>query len=227
MFTRARHRTLCWTSWIQFTLFHSIFTMYINVIFSFTYKILNCLFPSDDPVKFFTHFSPFTCAVTIVVTVNLLPRMRKHLKQYFKNPFLLKGDISVCIDRDISILIDRDISILIDRDISILIYRDISIFTGRNISIWIDRDITIYIHRDITIARHRSWANRIQFTPWANLPKIYSYPILPSTPWSSEWSLSFGLPHEKSRTVHVHSRPPLITLPWQQLQYYPIKSNIS
>jgi hypothetical protein len=27
----------------------------------------------------------------------------------------------------------------------------------------------------------------------ANLPKIYSDPILPSTPWSSEWFTSFGL----------------------------------
>jgi hypothetical protein len=134
---------------------------------------------------------------------------------------------SMLIDRDISILIDRDISVSIERDISICIKQYISIFTGRNISMRIDGGITIYIHRDIAIARHRSWANRIQFTPWANLTKIQSYPILPSTPWSSEWSLSFGLPDEKSRTVHVHSRPPLITLPWQQLQYYPIKSNIS
>jgi hypothetical protein len=29
--------------------------------------------------------------------------------------------------------------------------------------------------------------------PPANLPKIHSDPILPFTPWSSEWSLSFGL----------------------------------
>jgi hypothetical protein len=27
--------------------------------------------------------------------------------------------------------------------------------------------------------------------PPINLPKIHSHPILPSTPWSSEWSLSF------------------------------------
>jgi hypothetical protein len=37
---------------------------------------------------------------------------------------------------------------------------------------------------------HNSW---IQSTPPANLPKLHSDYILPSTPWSSEWSLSFGL----------------------------------
>jgi hypothetical protein len=31
--------------------------------------------------------------------------------------------------------------------------------------------------------------------PPANLRKIPSEPILPSTPWSSEWSLLFGLSH--------------------------------
>jgi hypothetical protein len=28
------------------------------------------------------------------------------------------------------------------------------------------------------------------YTPQANAPKIHSDPILPSTPWSSKWSLS-------------------------------------
>jgi hypothetical protein len=32
--------------------------------------------------------------------------------------------------------------------------------------------------------------------PPANLPKIHSDPILPSTPWSSKWSLSFRLSHQ-------------------------------
>jgi hypothetical protein len=32
--------------------------------------------------------------------------------------------------------------------------------------------------------------------PQANLPKIHSDSILPSTPWSSERSLSFGLSHQ-------------------------------
>jgi hypothetical protein len=30
----------------------------------------------------------------------------------------------------------------------------------------------------------------------ANLPKIHSAPIVPPTPWSSEWSLSFGISHQ-------------------------------
>jgi hypothetical protein len=61
----------------------------------------------------------------------------------------------------------------------------------------------IYIRRDITIARHRSLscARWIQFTPPAILPKIHSYPTLHSTSWSSEWSLSFGLPHQNP--VHL------------------------
>jgi hypothetical protein len=33
-------------------------------------------------------------------------------------------------------------------------------------------------------------------TPQANLPKIHSGPIFPPTPWSSKWSLSFGLSHQ-------------------------------
>jgi hypothetical protein len=62
-----------------------------------------------------------------------------------------------------------------------------------------------YIHRYITIARHRpvSWASRIQFTPPAILPKIHSDPFLLSMPSSSEWSLSFGLPHQN----FVHFSP--------------------
>jgi hypothetical protein len=32
--------------------------------------------------------------------------------------------------------------------------------------------------------------------PQASLPKIHSDPILPPTPWSSEWSVSFELSHK-------------------------------
>jgi hypothetical protein len=42
-----------------------------------------------------------------------------------------------------------------------------------------------------------SWAKWIHSTqPSANLPKIHSDYVLPSTPRSSEWSLSFGLSHQ-------------------------------
>jgi hypothetical protein len=34
--------------------------------------------------------------------------------------------------------------------------------------------------------------------PTANLPKIRSDPILPSTPWPSKWSLSLELSHQTS-----------------------------
>jgi hypothetical protein len=37
--------------------------------------------------------------------------------------------------------------------------------------------------------------------PPTNLPKIHFDPILPSMPWSSKWSLSFGLSHQNP--VHV------------------------
>jgi hypothetical protein len=37
--------------------------------------------------------------------------------------------------------------------------------------------------------------------PQANLPKIQSDPILQPTPWSSEWSLSYGLSHQKYNTT--------------------------
>jgi hypothetical protein len=49
-----------------------------------------------------------------------------------------------------------------------------------------------------TRARYRclSWANWIHSTPLANLPKINCDPIFPSTPRSSEWSLSFWFPHQ-------------------------------
>jgi hypothetical protein len=50
--------------------------------------------------------------------------------------------------------------------------------------------------------------------PPANLPKIHSDPILPSTPQSSQWSLSFGIFHQNivyfsvlSHACHM-SRPP-------------------
>jgi hypothetical protein len=38
-------------------------------------------------------------------------------------------------------------------------------------------------------------------TPPTNLPKVHFDPILPSTPWSSNWSFSFGLSHQNP--VHV------------------------
>jgi hypothetical protein len=38
-------------------------------------------------------------------------------------------------------------------------------------------------------------------TPPTNLPKVHSDPILPSMPWSSKWSLSFGLSHQNP--VHI------------------------
>jgi hypothetical protein len=40
-------------------------------------------------------------------------------------------------------------------------------------------------------------------TPQANLPKIHSDPIFPPTPWSSQWSLSFGL--SIYTTMHVRT----------------------
>jgi hypothetical protein len=50
--------------------------------------------------------------------------------------------------------------------------------------------------------------------PPANLPKIHSDTILPSTTRSSEWSLSFGLSHHNpihfsllSHACHVHRTP--------------------
>jgi hypothetical protein len=53
-----------------------------------------------------------------------------------------------------------------------------------------------------TRARQRSlsWARWIHSTSPspAYLPKVHSNPILPSTPWSSKWSLSFGLSHQNS-----------------------------
>jgi hypothetical protein len=38
---------------------------------------------------------------------------------------------------------------------------------------------------------------RTLYTPLASLSKIHSDPIFPPTPWSSKWSLSFGLSHQK------------------------------
>jgi hypothetical protein len=75
-------------------------------------------------------------------------------------------------------------------------------------------------------ARNRSlsWASRIQFTPPANLPKIHSDSILPSTSWPPEWSLSFGLSHQNlvhfpvlSQACHM-SCPP--HSPWLDLPNY-------
>jgi hypothetical protein len=40
-----------------------------------------------------------------------------------------------------------------------------------------------------------------------NLPKIHSDPILPSTPWSSMWSLSLGF---STRTLTFYSPPPCV-----------------
>jgi hypothetical protein len=40
-----------------------------------------------------------------------------------------------------------------------------------------------------------SQSNPLQ-TPQANFPKIHSDPIFPPMPWSSKWSLSFGLSHQ-------------------------------
>jgi hypothetical protein len=74
--------------------------------------------------------------------------------------------------------------------------------------------IYIYIHRYVTIACHRSlsWVSGIQFTPPASLPKIHSDPILPSTPWSSEWPLSFGLAHQNF--VHISPLSHTCHMPW-------------
>jgi hypothetical protein len=61
------------------------------------------------------------------------------------------------------------------------------------------------------------------YTPPANLPKIHSDPILPSTPWSSKWSLSFWLSHQNpvhipllSHACHM-SHPP--HSPWFDLSF--------
>jgi hypothetical protein len=65
-----------------------------------------------------------------------------------------------------------------------------------------------------------SQSNPIHTSP-ANLPKIHSDPILSPTPWSSEWSLSFGLSHQNlvhlsllSHACHM-PRPP--HSPWLDL----------
>jgi hypothetical protein len=64
----------------------------------------------------------------------------------------------------------------------------------------------------------------------ANLPKVHSGPILPSTPRFFEWSLSFGLSHQSfahfsllSHACHMFrpSHPPWFVLPndiWGWLQ---------
>jgi hypothetical protein len=65
--------------------------------------------------------------------------------------------------------------------------------------------------------------------PQANLPKIHSDPIFPRMPWSSEWSLSFGLSHQNlvhftllSHTCHM-PRPP--HSPWLDLTCLMISEN--
>jgi hypothetical protein len=56
-------------------------------------------------------------------------------------------------------------------------------------------------------------------TPPANFAKIHSDPILPSTPWYSKWSLSFGL--SQQNPVHfplpLPRAPPPIHSPWYDL----------
>jgi hypothetical protein len=65
----------------------------------------------------------------------------------------------------------------------------------------------------LTTARHRSlsWASP---HPLANLPKIHSLLVLLSTPWSSEWYLSFWLSHQNfvhlsllSQACHIPCPP--------------------
>jgi hypothetical protein len=82
----------------------------------------------------------------------------------------------------------------------------------------IDRSVSMYIHRDITIARNRSlsWASRFQFKPPASFPKIHSDPILHSMPWSSEWSFSFGLPHQNF--VQFFPLFHACQMPWEWVQ---------
>jgi hypothetical protein len=59
-------------------------------------------------------------------------------------------------------------------------------------------------------------------TPQANLHKIHSDPILPRTPWSSEWSLSFGLSHQNlvhfSLLSHACHMPCPSHSPWLDLR---------
>jgi hypothetical protein len=50
-------------------------------------------------------------------------------------------------------------------------------------------------HNSPTTVLVLSQSNPIH-TPQAYLPKIQPDPIFPPTPWSSEWSLSFGLSHQ-------------------------------
>jgi hypothetical protein len=57
--------------------------------------------------------------------------------------------------------------------------------------------------------------------PPASLPKIHSDPILPPTPWSSKWSLSFGLSHQNlvhfSLLTHACSMSRQPHSPWLDL----------
>jgi hypothetical protein len=145
-------------------------------------------------------------------------------------------DISIGIDRHTSVCIERDLSICIDRYMSIYNDRDLSVLTYRGISILIDRDITICIQWDIDIIRSTfmdmypsryndsappfpilSLLNPIH-TPPASLPKIHSDRILPSTPWSSEWFLSFGLPHQNF--VHFLPCTMCATCPWDEYKFW-------
>jgi hypothetical protein len=58
-------------------------------------------------------------------------------------------------------------------------------------------------------------------TPQANFPKNHSDPILPPTPWSSKWSLSFGLSHQNlvpfSLLSHACYMPRPPHSPWPDL----------
>jgi hypothetical protein len=73
------------------------------------------------------------------------------------------------------------------------------------------RFIDIYIHQNINNSPPvpiLSYSNPIYTTP----PEIHSDPILPSTPWFSEWSLSFGLPHQNF--VHFSPLSHACHMPW-------------
>jgi hypothetical protein len=73
--------------------------------------------------------------------------------------------------------------------------------------------VSHHVHKSPPPALILSQMNQLH-TPWANLPKINSDSILPSTPWSFERSLSFRLSHQNlvhfsfsSNACHM-CRPP-------------------